>query len=61
MFYVLNFKDHSFVSASYPEEASAIAKNLLENGSAAEDDIEIVNAADDECRFTPAEFETLWS
>ena len=61
MFYVLNFADHSFRWAHFPEEARAIAKNLLETKAAAEvDEIEIVVAADED-RYAVYEFGRLWS
>ena len=61
MFYILNFKDHSFVSATFAEQVMKLVNELVSTGNATEEDIEIVNAFDDNCRMTINEFVTLWS
>ena len=61
MFYILNFKDHSFVSAPSNERVIEVVNEFISSGKAIEDEIEIVNAFDDNCRMTVGEFITLWS
>lgn len=60
MFYVLNFKNHMFVSADYPEEAILIGSTLAEDYALDEDELEIVNALDD-CRYMLEDFKQMWS
>lgn len=61
MFYVLNFKDHSFSSADYQQQVFDTVQDLLESGAAFDDDIEIVNAYDDWIRYSLDEFRRIFS
>lgn len=62
MFYVLNFRNHSFKGTSFPEEVVKITKTQIDDGLACEDEIEIVNASDDnDGRMSLAEFTARWT
>ena len=60
MWYVLNFKNHKFHSATYAEEAAKIAKEEIEDYLLEEDDIEIVDASDVYARYDYATFVATW-
>ena len=49
-FYILNFRTHTFASASNTTEAIAEANRFIADG-ASKDEIEIVNAMDPDVRY----------
>lgn len=56
MFYVLNFKDHTFFGSTNARRIADKVTELL-NGGVSKDEIEIVNAPDDMgLRMTPDQF-----
>lgn len=56
MFYVLNFKDHTFFGSSNARSIGDKVTELL-NGGVSKDEVEIVNAPDDmDLRMTPDQF-----
>lgn len=58
MFYILNFKDHSFKSCDNCDAVKSVIMEMLANGTVSgPDDIEIVNGFIDYCRFSVEEFQ----
>ena len=58
-FYVLNFTDHSFKGFQFPEQVSTEINRLITNG-VTEDNIEIINASDENARISVQEFQKSW-
>lgn len=60
MFYILNHENHKFVAVEYPEQVLPVVNAMVSNGEAYPEDIEIINASDEDIRMDVDEFETLW-
>ena len=60
MFYILNHENHKFVAVEYPEQVMPAANEMVSNGDAYPDDIEIINAPDEDVRMDMDEFESKW-
>lgn len=58
-FYVLNFTDHTFKGFQFPEQANDEINHLIANG-VTEENIEIINASDENARMSVKEFQTSW-
>lgn len=56
MFYVLNFRKHTFCSSNTLEEAKNAVLNAKMSGCSTDSEIEVLDAFDDELRCTGAEF-----
>lgn len=60
MFYILNFKNHTFTHATCSEQVIAKIDSIIQTGAANVDDIEIVNAFDELCRMSVDQFKNNW-
>ena len=60
MFYILNHESKKFVSVEYPEEVMPVANEMVNKGDAYPDDIEIINASNEDIRMDMDEFEAKW-
>lgn len=60
MFFILNYKTHTFTTADYPEQVGTTIDTMIINNEAMADEIEIINASDENCRMSVDEFKTNW-
>ena len=58
-FYILNFTDHTFKGFQFPEQVNAEINRLITTG-VTEENIEIINASDENVRMSVKEFQNSW-
>lgn len=60
MFYILNYENHKFVGVEYPEQVLPVVNAMVSDGEAYPEDIEIINASDEDMQMDVDEFEAKW-